>query len=124
MTGIRDEIESRHYLWTYLPTAIFVVTVSLWRQVDFYCKELTPWDEMKRGATPGRCSILLDYIDPFVVVMLYRAIKNKHWVVMASTTAFLLLKLAVSPILPPDYKREQRHWILSRLGILKTIEIS
>jgi hypothetical protein len=58
-------ITSNHYSWTYGPTAILVVIVSLWRQVGFLCKALTPWDELRNGDATAAKSLLLDYISPF-----------------------------------------------------------
>jgi hypothetical protein len=50
---------------------------------------------MKRMPTEAERSILLDYISPIIPTGLWRAIKNKHWAVVLSTTGFLILKLAV-----------------------------
>ncbi|KAK0517264.1 hypothetical protein JMJ35_000419 [Cladonia borealis] len=77
-SGLLTGAESTHYLWTYLPTAIFVLTTSLWHQVDFYCKELTSYDKMKQGPTPASQSILLDYITPTLPSGLWQALKNRH----------------------------------------------
>jgi Protein of unknown function (DUF3433) len=48
--GFRLTLSSNHYAWTYGPTAVLVVVLGLWRQVDYYCKILQPWQEMRRGA--------------------------------------------------------------------------
>ena len=84
-----------HYVWTYLPTTVLVVLVGLWRPVDYYCKALTPWAELRKGPATASKSILLDYISPVTPVSCYRAIRNKHWAVVAGITSLWILKLMV-----------------------------
>lgn len=86
-------ITSNHYSWTYGPTAILVVVVSLWRQVDFWCKALAPWDELHKGDATVAKSLLLDYISPIQLTSLTRAIMNRHVSVIATILGFTLLKL-------------------------------
>lgn len=33
------------YTWTYGPTAVLVILISLWRRLDYHSKTLTPWQE-------------------------------------------------------------------------------
>ena len=75
---------------------VFVLTTSLWHQVDFYCKELTSYDKMKQGPTAASQSILLDYITPILPSGLWQALKNRHWAVVASIMSYLMLHLCVS----------------------------
>lgn len=75
---------------------VFILTTSLWRRVDFYCKELTPYHNMRQGPTPAEQSILLDYIDPILPTSFWKAMKYRHWAVIASLTVYLMLKLCVS----------------------------
>jgi hypothetical protein len=86
-------ITSNHYSWTYGPTAILVVVASLWRQVDFWCKALAPWDELHNGDATVAKSLLLDYISPIQLTSLTRAIRNRHVSVIATILGFTLLKL-------------------------------
>ena len=74
---------------------VLVVVAALWRQIDFYCKELAPWEEMRKGPAAARVSLLLDYTSPIIPSALYEAFKNKHWHVAGSTIGFLLLKASV-----------------------------
>src|SRR5436305_12961841 len=53
-------VSLNHYAWTLGPTAILVIIASLWRQVDFYCKALTPWNELRKGGATASRSLLLD----------------------------------------------------------------
>ena len=86
-------ITSNHYSWTYGPTAILVAVASLWRQVDFWCKALAPWDELHNGDATVAKSLLLDYISPIQLTSLTRAIRNRHVSVIATILGFTLLKL-------------------------------
>jgi hypothetical protein len=85
------------YTWTYGPTAVLVLVISLWRMVDFHCKSLTPWDELRRGPVVASRSLLLDYLSPFQLSSLLRALRNGHIAVMATIFGFILLKTLVSP---------------------------
>ncbi len=37
-------ITSNHYSWTYGPTALLVIVVAFWRQVDYHCKAINSKD--------------------------------------------------------------------------------
>jgi hypothetical protein len=86
-------ISLNHYAWTYGPTAVLVIIVSLWRQVDFYCKALTPWNELRKGGATASRSLLLDYISPIQPISLGQALKFRHFSVIATILAFTTLKL-------------------------------
>lgn len=82
-----------HYAWTYGPTAILVVVVSLWRQVDFWCKKLVPWQELRNGNATSTRSILLDYVSPLQATSLWHALRLWHVSVIVTITGFALLKV-------------------------------
>jgi hypothetical protein len=86
-------VSLNHYAWTLGPTAILVVIASLWRQVDFYCKALTPWNELRKGGATASRSLLLDYISPIQPIGLGQALKNRHFSVIATILAVDMLKL-------------------------------
>lgn len=84
------------YTWTYGPTAVLVIVISLWRMVDFNCKSLTPWDELRRGPVVASRSLLLDYLSPFQLSSLLKALRNGHVAVMSTIAGFVILKALVS----------------------------
>ncbi|KIX03597.1 uncharacterized protein Z518_07150 [Rhinocladiella mackenziei CBS 650.93] len=86
-------ITTNHYSWTYGPTAILVVFVAIWRQVDQSCKLLTPWQVLQRGDAPSNTTILLDYISPLQIVSFWTSLKNRHWIICLTILAFFILKL-------------------------------
>ena len=111
--GLSTEVARNKYSWTYGPTAggfaaiserpqssclleaVFVIITALWRQVDYQCKTLAPWQELRKGASPGSHSVLLDYISPFIHECLIASARNRHWAVFSSAIALLLLQLIV-----------------------------
>ena len=91
--GIATSDDSKHYLWTFGPTAILVFVTVGWRQVDYAAKSLQPWAEMAKGPATADRSLLLDYVTPFQAVALTRAVRNRHFVVASTITVFFLLKV-------------------------------
>ena len=86
-------ISDDHYLWTYGPTAILVLIVAAWRQLDYHCKSLLPWTVLQNGRTSAEGSILLDYVSTLQVVSFGKSLKLGHIPVIASISGFMLLKL-------------------------------
>jgi hypothetical protein len=86
-------VSLNHYAWTYGPTAILAIISALWRQIDFYCKALIPWDELRKGGATASRSLLLDYISPIQPIGFRQALKNRHFSVIATILAVDILKL-------------------------------
>lgn len=85
-------LTDNHYAWTYGPTAVLVIVISCWRQIDFWCKTLLPWQELKNGPATADKSILLDYISPIPIVCAWQALKKQHMSVVATSLGLLLLQ--------------------------------
>ncbi|KAF3913403.1 hypothetical protein ABW20_dc0108722 [Dactylellina cionopaga] len=92
--GLSNEKESRHYLWTYGPTAVFIVLAAFWRHLDYQIKLLMPWVELASGPKHAKLTVLLDYISPFQPVAFWDACNNRHWMVVLSAVGFATLKIA------------------------------
>ncbi|KIW14529.1 hypothetical protein PV08_07313 [Exophiala spinifera] len=88
-------ITSDHYSWTYGPTALLVIVVAVWRQVDYHCKAIAPWATLSQEPLKGSSNILLDYVSPIQVFSLYKSVSGKHHTVTAGILGFILLKLIV-----------------------------
>ena len=93
--GIAPSIESRHYFWTYGPTAILTVVASFWSRVEFQAKQSAPWHSLQLGPQIAEKSVLLDYISPMQPVAIWRPLRNKHFVVAAGVTTSMLLRLLI-----------------------------
>ena len=84
---------TNHFSWTYGPTAVLTIFVAVWRQLDYYCKALTPWQELRDGDADSRKSVLLDYKSPLQIVSFWIAVKNRHAPVAVTILGFIILKL-------------------------------
>ncbi|KAI5270277.1 hypothetical protein E4T47_06354 [Aureobasidium subglaciale] len=89
--GLATQVQSRHYAWTYGPTAL----LGLCRNVDFANRQLAPWKELAGGPSSAKKTLLLNYVSPALPMYLLEALKNRHWAVVASTSGTLLLKLII-----------------------------
>ncbi|KAI0380596.1 hypothetical protein F5Y04DRAFT_257054 [Hypomontagnella monticulosa] len=92
--GLGVESASREYGWRYGPTAFLTVLLSLWNQVDFATRTLTPWKGLRDGPSSADRTVLLDYVSPLMVTVLWRSIKAGHWAVLTSSSGILLIQLA------------------------------
>ncbi|KAI0536518.1 hypothetical protein GGR58DRAFT_385720 [Xylaria digitata] len=95
MNGFALNLSSNPYTWTYGPTVILTILVGLWRQVDYHCKLVQPWKAMQKRPEISTKSVLLDYISPFQIFSLWRALRNRHWAVILTITGFALLKAII-----------------------------
>ncbi|KIW59301.1 hypothetical protein PV05_03756 [Exophiala xenobiotica] len=86
-------ITYNHYSWTYGPTAILIVVVALWRQIDYHCKAAIPWMNLQKQGVPGASSIFLDYISPLQIVSLWKSARNNDFLTVVTIIGFILLKL-------------------------------
>lgn len=80
------------YLLKYGPTAVFVLLIGVWRQVDFHTKSAMPWNELAEGLSKGSRSLLLDYVSIFQAVAFWKSFRNRHWSVVLSILGFIALK--------------------------------
>ncbi|KAJ6015673.1 hypothetical protein N7540_010264 [Penicillium herquei] len=93
--GLTSSTESRHYLWTYGPTAILTLVSAFWARVEFQAKQSAPWQAMLKGPEDSGKSVLLDYISQMQPFALIRAIRNRHYPVISGISGSLLLRLLI-----------------------------
>ncbi|KAI0196216.1 hypothetical protein EV127DRAFT_497557 [Xylaria flabelliformis] len=93
--GIPLTLTTNHYAWTYGPTAIFTVVLSLWRQVNYCIMVNQPWHELHHGPQDAAKTVLLDYIWPLQITSFAMALKNRHLAVATTILIFTLLKLVM-----------------------------
>ena len=82
-----------HYSWTYGPTAIMVLVVAVWRQIDQKCKADISWSILHEGSALAKHTVLLDYVSPLQLISFWKSFKTGHLAVTFSITGFILLKL-------------------------------
>lgn len=75
---------------------VFTILLCLWRQVDYYCKTLLPWKEMREGPAALEKSLSLDYISLGPIRSSLTAWNNGHWVVIATDLGSYFLIMIVS----------------------------
>ncbi|KAJ5176875.1 uncharacterized protein N7482_002752 [Penicillium canariense] len=93
--GIAASTESRHYLWTYGPTAILTIVATFWSRVEFQSKQIAPWQSMLQAPQPADKSVLLDYISDMQPVAMWKSFKNKQLVVFSGVTCSMLVQLMI-----------------------------
>lgn len=86
-------LTTSNYSWTYGPTAILTVIMSIWGQTTYFCKLLEPWKELKKGPTSPERTLLLDYVSPILPVNLWKAARLKHTTVLISICSGLVLRV-------------------------------
>ncbi len=94
--GLVVASEASHYLGRCIPTALFVLVAASWRHVDYHIKSLMAWSEMAKFPAAAERSVFVDYITPALPVGFYRAVRNRHWPVVLSSLAYMLIIGTVS----------------------------
>ncbi|KAF3762097.1 hypothetical protein M406DRAFT_76212 [Cryphonectria parasitica EP155] len=95
--SIRDHgfpvLTTNHYAWTYGPTVILTIVGSIWTQIEYWCKVLQPWRELKNRPGPAQRTLLLDYVSPILPNNLCKAVRFRHLPVFLSLLGGLTLKI-------------------------------
>ncbi|EEP75351.1 predicted protein [Uncinocarpus reesii 1704] len=89
--GIETQGWKYYYLWTYGPTAVFMVLGAFWGQVEYRACQLMPWLLMSRAPVAASDGLLLDYISPWNVESLYMSVKRRHYLVSLVIAGTLLV---------------------------------
>lgn len=85
-----------HYLWTYSPTLFFTIAGACWSRVVYRIHQMQPWRMMSEGRDSLPHALFVDYITPFTLVSLFRAIKARHLAVVTSLlTSIALLVVTI-----------------------------
>ncbi|KAL3428247.1 hypothetical protein PVAG01_01756 [Phlyctema vagabunda] len=92
-SGLSTANRSYSYGWTYAPTAVFILLSVPWKRVDYLCKILTPWHNMKTAPQKANRSITLDTISPTLPEGILSAYKHRHWSLLATIIGTVILSL-------------------------------
>jgi hypothetical protein len=93
--GLPVSPSTNHYVWIYGPTAVLVIAVGFWQQVDYHCKALLPWKEMQKGYISATQTLLLDYLSPLELIAFWKALHQRHVVILVTIAGLWVLKLIV-----------------------------
>jgi hypothetical protein len=95
MSGFQISTGTSHYAYSYGPTAFMVLIVSLWRQVDYYCRTLAPWAALSGQPSDSKKAILLDFVSPLQPVAFWKSFRAGCLAVTATISISALLQLIV-----------------------------
>lgn len=118
--GFRPLLSINNYAWTYGSHAILVCVLTLWRQVDYYCKLMQPWQDLTKGEVDAKRSMLLDYLLSMLITGFVQAVRHRHGSVAASIVgfgilkAFILLSTGLLILTPVQYTGPQPVLLISR----------
>jgi hypothetical protein len=105
--GLRTESVAHQYAWKYGPTAFLTILSAFWQQIDYTCRSLEPWRNLAGGYFSEKETLMLDYVSANTFLVVYRALRKRHWAVAASSAgdlgfiiaiAFSTGMLALSPV--------------------------
>lgn len=82
------------YLWSYGTTGILTLTAALWHRLDYETKVSAPW-RRAYPITTSKSALLVDYIDAWTLLIPFRALKNRDYEVVFSSTISLLLQALI-----------------------------
>lgn len=92
--GLTTTEENLRYLWVYGPTSILTIATVGWRQVDYTAKYIQPWAELAAGPAPASRTLLLDYVSPFQLISLGKAIRYGHVSVVSTILVSIMVRIS------------------------------
>ncbi|KAK3682402.1 hypothetical protein B0T22DRAFT_386525 [Podospora appendiculata] len=93
--GIATGYPNQHYLWTYGPTAFLTLVVALWNRVSYQSKLVAPWIRLSQPNVPLSRTLLLDYMSGFELFVVFRALRNRDFLVSVSSAVSLIIKILI-----------------------------
>jgi hypothetical protein len=87
--GLRTESVAHQYAWKYGPTAFLATLSAFWQQIDYTCRSLEPWRNLAGGYFSEKETLMLDYVSANSFLVVYRALRKRHWAVAASSAGDL-----------------------------------
>lgn len=93
-SGLSPGIPFMRYLWSYGTTGILTLTAALWHRLDYETKVSAPW-RRAYPITTSKAALLVDYIDAWTLLIPFRALRNRDYEVVYSSTISLLLQALI-----------------------------
>ncbi|OLN87497.1 hypothetical protein CCHL11_06176 [Colletotrichum chlorophyti] len=93
--GLGSPDHGLRYLWQYGSAFIFTCIAALWARPEYQAKASAPWMRMAKEPASVDRTLMLDYVSVFEPWAIIKAAKNKDWLVAATTSVGLTLKLIV-----------------------------
>jgi hypothetical protein len=95
-----SEIGAGHlFLYRYLPTILAVTYAFVWHWIDIDTRRVEPYRQLsKPGGATGSNSLLLHYPTDLLAFVPLKALKRRHWPVVISASALLLVGMGLTPL--------------------------
>ncbi|KZL77904.1 hypothetical protein CT0861_03613 [Colletotrichum tofieldiae] len=93
--GLGSPDHGFRYLWQYGSAFIFTCIAVLWARPEHQAKSSAPWLRMAKGPASVDRTLMLDYVSMFEPWTIVKAAKNRDWLVAATATVGLTLKLII-----------------------------
>ncbi|KAI1396033.1 hypothetical protein F4819DRAFT_504863 [Hypoxylon fuscum] len=92
--GLGDAFDNySHYMWTSLPSVLFVGLSAYFGSCDFELRSLAPFVLLSSKAVTYSEGLTLSFVDQSAVRALFKSLKRRHLVVVLSTSIVLLCSL-------------------------------
>ncbi|GAB7330642.1 hypothetical protein MBLNU13_g02212t1 [Cladosporium sp. NU13] len=87
------------FLYRYFPTIISVSYGLVWHWIDVDTRRVEPYRQLsKPGGASGRDSLLLRYPTDLLAFVPLKALRRKHWSVVISSFALVLVGMGLTPL--------------------------
>ncbi|KAI0549248.1 hypothetical protein F4679DRAFT_547958 [Xylaria curta] len=93
--GLATSSPSKHYLWTYGPTAFLTGVAALWARTEYQSKLVAPWIRLSQNPAPASCTLLLDYISQFSLFAIFTSLNKRDFLVSIAITVSFILKILI-----------------------------
>lgn len=93
--GFSKQSQSKRYLWTYGPCAIFFLVAAVWHQVKYWTQQLMPWRTMAGGPAAASHSLLLDYVSPWSIVSFFQSLRIGHLGITLALLGSFFIKVVI-----------------------------
>ncbi|QDS75113.1 hypothetical protein FKW77_007352 [Venturia effusa] len=94
--GLSEQSQSRRFLWSYGPCAVFLLVAAVWHQIRYRTQQLMPWRTMAGGPTAASHSLLLDYVSSWGIISLFKSLRNGHLGVTLVILGSFLTKIVIA----------------------------
>ncbi|KAH7316920.1 hypothetical protein B0I35DRAFT_375387 [Stachybotrys elegans] len=94
--GLATQKPEYQYAWRYGPTILFMIVNTLWRQVDFFAKLLSPWSHLHTDITAPEKAMPLNYLTPILPMALWTAMKNRDLAVVLTLLGQVIITITVA----------------------------
>ncbi|KAK0643707.1 hypothetical protein B0T16DRAFT_392189 [Cercophora newfieldiana] len=93
--GLVTTSEPGYFVWRLAPTGILLLVAAVWTRVEYQAQHSAPWLRLSQGPVAAEKTLLLDYVSISRPQVIFTALKNRDYVVAASTIVSMFLMVLV-----------------------------